>query len=867
MISRFARKFAGLPEGARGSYTPGAWLPMGRDAGASGVETMGSLRAALVLGLSSSLAISAVAQSQSPPSGLEELIVTATRVATNLQQTPMSIEAFTGERLELAGIDAGRDLRTMVPNAVFSADVGGERNSAMIVRGMPGVTTYIDGVWFGTWAFQQRNFVELERVEVLRGPQGTHFGRNTNGGAVQIITRKPADEFGARLDVELGELDHHLVKLAVDVPISERSKTKWIAASSSVDGFVDSLTAPIALGAERESLLRGDVLWQPSDKFSLRVNLTEQKDRGSDARILRISNTSNPVYIVYNVLAGNPDFLAQARAIDPSFPAPPFALAGDRFTPETHEAGYPGGSLGRWQTRSNVPGPTSIADPQSVALTLDWHMTDHWSLESLTSYVDEASMQVTDWDGSEFTQALHMVRNDFRSTTEEVHALGTHLNGRLRSLLGLYYLHNDAWARESGWWFWEFAVPNTGPNPGSFGPPGVGGRPALNLAALGYVRAWGATVGNAVVANFFPPTFWTSDRLFNFEDVDRAVFGELTIDLAKRLSLTLGVRITEDEQWGSREYRPVDSFRPAEPGVVPGGDPFAAGALLTETPSIRLGTISTPRASLSYQATDTLYLYTSYAEGFTSGEVDPNPYGPDPIVLGPEVVKTTEIGIRSDWLQRRLRFNATAFDSHWDGMRVLKTIPDPNNPGLFLPLAIRTDDGVARASGLEVDLDYVPSERWELNFALGMLDTKYLEIGDPAPNGTGLQPGTPFAFAPKSSYSIAVSRHLPLARGGDLLVRGDYGWMNDYVLGAYAAEYQRKNPDGSVRPEPAYGLLNARVVYTPPGAKWRLSVFGTNLTNEWYVNGGFDLGFAWGYGPVTIGRPREVGVGMHFTLH
>jgi len=794
---------------------------------------------------------------------LEEVIVTATRVATNLQQTPMSVQAFSGEALELAGIGAGRDLSTMVPNVVINPNLAGEQFSTMIIRGLPGVETYIDGIWFfGSGGFLQRSFVELERVEVARGPQGTHFGRNTNGGAIQLITRVPAEEFGARLGVGLGEFNRRSLKLAVDLPFSDRLKTKWTAASDDNDGFLESQTAPFSLGSEDNALFRADILWQPADNFSLRFNVSDEKLHSSNARIVRISNPENPFYIAYNVLAGNPDYLAQARAVDPTFPDPPFSLAGDRYTPETHQPGFPGGTLGKWQTRSDTAGPTAVSDQQYATLTLDWEITERLSFESLTAYLEDDGATITDWDASEFTHALDIGRGHFEGTTQELHLTGNHFNGRLRSLLGLYYLQRDVAVRSSGWWFWEFAIPNMGPNPGLPGPPGVDGRPLLNIPAVAYVRAWGATVGNISVANFFPLTFLTSDVLERFQDTDRAFFGELTIGLLNKLDLTLGFRYTTDD--GSyAQYVPAGAFRPIEPGSLPVGDPFAAGGIIVARDELDLGTISTPRASLAYRLTDEIYLYASYAEGFTSGEVLENPIAPDPIVLDAEVVRTREIGLRSDWLDNRLRLNATYFDSRWDGLRVPRTLPDPNNPGLFLPILIPTDDGVAKSTGLEAEVLYLPGERWEIHFALGLLDTEYLEIGEPAADGTGLQPGIPFAYAPEVSYSLGLRYRLPLATGGDVLFIGDYGWMDKYQRAA-PSEFQPKNPDGSDKPEPAYGILNARIVYQPARSNWRLSLFGTNLTDEWYVNGGLDTGYAWGYDFGTVGRPRELGFGFDF---
>ena len=810
---------------------------------------MSDLRS-IVIGVSAYLCLTATVFAQSATTtdtqALEEIVVTAMRVATNLQQTPLSVRALTGERLELSGIDAGRDLGIMVPNAVFSPNPSGELQSQMVIRGLPGVETYIDGVSFGSLGFLQGNFVELERVEVLRGPQGTHFGRNTNGGAIQLITRRPADDFGVRFDVELGDLDRRVLKVAADVPISDRIKTKFIAAGSQVDGFLDSQTIPFKFGGERETLLRADLLWEPTNTFSLRANVTQQNNEGSEARIVRISNTQSPFLIAYNVLAGNPAYLAQARAIDPNFPSPPFPLAGDRFAPETHEPGYPGGSLGRWQTRSNVPGPTSVVDGQRAMVTLNWRMTDHWTLESLSSYATGESMQIVDWDSSEFTQALQIDRTRGYGVAEELHVLGNHFGGRVRTLLALYNTRGSFWEHPSSWWFWDFAVPNTGPAP-----------PEMNPAAVGYVRAWGATVGNPVLASFVPLTFFSDDEVLRWENTDRAIFGELTIGFVKGLDMTLGFRVTQDTQWGYRQYLPADSLRSAEPGRVSGGDLAATGALLNDVPSADLGRISTPRASLSYQANDDVYLYASYAAGFTAGEIVHDDCAGTDVVLRPEVVDTREIGLRSEWLDNHLRFNATYFNSHWDHMRVPKTVFDAN--GQPLPCLIQTDGGVAKAFGLEFELDYVPSQRWELNFALGLLDSKYLDIGNPPPNGTGLQPGIPFAFAPKTSYSIGLRYKLPLRDGSALLLRGDYGWMDDYQRQA-SAEFQTN------KPEPAYGLLNARIIYTPAHAKWQLSFFGTNLTNAWYVNGGFNLGYAWGYDAALIGRPREVGVGVHFSF-
>jgi iron complex outermembrane recepter protein len=187
--------------------------------------------------LLAALAVLSVAQDERPRSGVvqEEIIVTATRVETNLQETPMSVHALTGEALGLSGIDTGRELGIMVPNVVINPGPNGEFATSTIIRGLPGATTYIDGVNFFNVGFLQRSFIEFERVEVLRGPQGTLFGRNTNGGALHIVTRRPAEEFGAWLDVEVGEFDRRRAAVAVDMPLGAKLKTKWTGARERSD--------------------------------------------------------------------------------------------------------------------------------------------------------------------------------------------------------------------------------------------------------------------------------------------------------------------------------------------------------------------------------------------------------------------------------------------------------------------------------------------------------------------------------------------------------------------------------------------------------------------------------------------------------
>ena len=200
--------------------------------------------------------------------GLEEIVVTATRREQNLQDVPISIVAVTGENLTVRGIDTLEELSQAIPNVVATGGGGGTAGTGFSVRGIPNVGTYVDGVWqIDTAGALVREFVDLDRIEVLRGPQGTRFGRDSTGGAIRIWTKRPTEEFGGNVTAVAGSLDRRDVKASVDVPFSDTVLTKWTAASLNRDGYIENLTTGEKDGAVDQTIFRGDVVWNASDKL------------------------------------------------------------------------------------------------------------------------------------------------------------------------------------------------------------------------------------------------------------------------------------------------------------------------------------------------------------------------------------------------------------------------------------------------------------------------------------------------------------------------------------------------------------------------------------------------------------------------
>ena len=227
-------------------------------------------------------------QSAFAQEGLEEIVVTATRREQNLQDVPISIVAITGANLELRGIDTLEEVGRAIPNVVVTGGgSSGTQGTGFSVRGIPNVGTYVDGVWqIDNAGALVREFVDIDRIEVLRGPQGTRFGRDSTGGAIRLWTKRPGEEFGGTITATLGSLDRRDVKAVVDVPLSEKVLTKWTAASLYRDGYIQNLTTGEKDGGVDQSVFRGDVLVNASDALTVRFNYLYNKNIFTEPKVI-----------------------------------------------------------------------------------------------------------------------------------------------------------------------------------------------------------------------------------------------------------------------------------------------------------------------------------------------------------------------------------------------------------------------------------------------------------------------------------------------------------------------------------------------------------------------------------------------------
>tara|TARA_R110001599_G_scaffold353847_1_gene599998 strand:- start:3423 stop:4241 length:819 start_codon:yes stop_codon:yes gene_type:complete len=216
---------------------------------------------------------------------LEEVMVTARKREEGLQEAPIAISAFTGESLEARGITQLNDIQNMTPNLTFynyTTEGAATNNASVFIRGVgqsdfaptaePGVGLYVDGVYIGRTVGSTLDLVDLERIEVLRGPQGTLFGRNTIGGALNVFSKKPHDELDGRAEVTVGTDNRLEGALYANVPLTDQLFSNFSLLHKEQDGYVTNITSGQDLGDTDTTGARVGLLWQPADTLEVRVS-------------------------------------------------------------------------------------------------------------------------------------------------------------------------------------------------------------------------------------------------------------------------------------------------------------------------------------------------------------------------------------------------------------------------------------------------------------------------------------------------------------------------------------------------------------------------------------------------------------------
>jgi iron complex outermembrane receptor protein len=757
--------------------------------------------------------------------GVQEIVVTARRREENLQDVPVSIVSLSGDQLEVRGLQTIEQLSGAVPNVSLIGGAFGVNQSSFTMRGIPRVSTFVDGIWqVASAGLLLKSIVDVDRIEVLRGPQGTLFGRDSTGGALRIVTRRPEAAFGANVSATVGAFGRRDVQLAVDVPVTETLHTKWTGASLNRDGYVESVTLDRDFGSLENDVFRADMVWIPTGRFDLRLIYERNTQRSN----------------------GQPRLI---EAILPGLDTSPIRLnvveqllaAGYTFTNGSHVSGYPGGRLGRWQTRMDAELDSTDIDYAQYTLDMNWNVRGAINVQSLTGFRRQYTKDLTDWDASETDMIEDDRRFLDRDWSQEFQLSGG--SGRLHWVTGLYFWNNESLNRFFRFAYTEFKT---------------GALDFEDVIAACQPPAGG---DDKAGCSIFP----NQDFGSRSRNEGSAAFGEVQIDLTDRLALTVGSRFHDERQFSAT--RVFSTPGPIGPDLDAPGDLFAGDDASLSNASFDH---FTRRLALNYRVANEVTLYAGYAEGYNSGGVarltEPDPStGVNVTFLypyAPENIDNYELGVRSDWFERRLRLNATVFFTEWENIQLAGAAPDPFNPGQYLQRTLTSNVAAARAKGVEIELRMAAALNWEGDLNLGVLDTAYTDV---SPLTTDVSLGDTFGQAPELTFSAGVQKTWRLGGSGELLWRFDYAYIDEFTRSRVPG-FQRAKVTGTTKLEAgAYGLANTRLRYRPAEESWELSLFGTNLTNERYLNSGHTIPM-WGWDMGTVGRPREWGATLRVFL-
>ena len=629
---------------------------------------------------------------------LPDIVVTAQRRSESAQSVPIAVSAFSADLLSQRGIATPLQLIQYVPNLFGSNNTGLGSANAYYIRGLgntetiatfdPPVGTYVDDIYMSRQNGNNFAFFDIDRIEVLRGPQGTLFGRNTTGGAVNVVMKKPADTLGGYVEVAYGAYDKKLIRGSIDIPFNEFIQAKVSGYFQDDDGYVRNTTTGEKLNDSDLAGLRGAVQFKFTDTLTWNVAASYMRNDGEN-----MINTD----------------------CDPANPANcsgRFATTGLRtkYAPGTVSPFVGLGVTGR----KAEYGLGNNVDTQLYTSNIQW-ANDDLAVNFITGFIDMKQQYLLDFaDGRGLPNVAVPITpvkgyptggfdilNDgsHRQFTQELKVNGKLFGDAVDYVAGVYYFDEKNTT--------DFAdVLNLGP---IFGIPGPVGFPAV-----------------------------LADR--TLVNTGRAIAGYVQVDgrITDQLKLTAGIRYTDEK----KTIRITDNRPRCQTS-------FTASCLDTSNLFVNLptGTVAipteqqtkqwTPRFALNYKPQDDMLFFASATRGFKSGGWNARGSAPNTLLpFDPEKVWSYELGAKTEFLDRRLRVNLTGFWLETKDLQTPSAFIDPVSGGATF---ITQNFADYQNKGLELEITAVPVRGLNIYANLGYQNDKYKVSDTLSPNKYGVK--------------------------------------------------------------------------------------------------------------------------------
>ena len=729
--------------------------------------------------------------------GLTEIVVTATKRETNLQRTPIAISVMAPEAIKDRHVQSLLDLADgAVPSlrvATFEA-----RQSALTVgiRGIvpfdanqtardQGVGVYVDGLYLGRQQGLNTSLFDIERVEVLRGPQGTLFGRNTEGGAVSIVTKKPTGEFGGRASVGVGNYGSYNGELHLNLPAVSNIAVK-------LDGLVQHQNAtvtnplPGAYGWNYYNRAggRASALWKPVDGLSIELSYDQAHDENTPfySQLINYNPTGKTV--------GQYDAIS-LKLVAPGSPAGTTTVCTTCIAPLSPLVTV-SGTTRQTAAEIGVPQQPSVDDTHGFSSTIKYKLTPDLELRSITGWRGVTTEQ---WDNS-------------GGAHRTIYAPNANF-----SRYSLSYLHQTQFSQ-------EFQAVGSLPHFDYAVGLYYFTEKAREYAATVSTNKWNATGTGYTIndAQTWAPSAWVRARDSNATAHSYAAFFQGTYSPMDTVHLTVGGRYTKDKRRGALT--------------------MVSGVATPWTFTYDNSRFD-PMVTLAWDAADTVNLYAKYSTGYRAGGA--NDRSSNFGSFAPEAVKAYELGAKMDLLDHKVRLNLAGYIMDRSGTQIdfdnVDTAPfladgvTPNPTYNLHTENTANAPGMSKIRGVEAELTARPIDNVTVGASYAYTFTQIPATANPNPGPTyGVMTQVFVVFTPKNALSGYVDYDLPIGNAGTKL---RFHIDGNYADGVYS--FQSEN----VMTEPSF-IVNGRLALADipmnsNGQTVTLSAWARNLLNESHI--------------------------------
>lgn len=735
---------------------------------------------------------------------LEEIIVTAQRREQNLQSTALTLDVFSGEKIDKAQITSIQDVAASTPG--LSMDAFPRSQPRPFIRGIGSGDTgaggdqstavFIDGVYMPRPAFLAFDSFDVERLEVLKGPHGTLWGKNVVGGLLHVITNKPTDQFDARIQGRVGNHGTLNGNIMVNAPlIEDKLLSRFVIGSKHNDGFAKNINTGNDLYDEQRISGRAHFLLRASDDLELGLSFNYAKDNnGGSSRNIYDGNITG--------LSADPD-------------------GSNRITE---------GEIDGFEKR----------ETWGATATLEWDAPiGQLSVVANHKQLDYGFNE--DFDGSNLVDFLNTGNGDplqiQRGGTEETEStsfefrLASNSDSDLAWQAGAYYEKTNIDQSETTGTYAGLCAIDTASGAGGMLASGFAQSIALGFGFPGSsAAAYGAGVSSGCSSEDDLTTSAAVQRFHQIASTESiAFFGELSYPLSDIYTLTAGARYSQDEK--NYQVDSLGSFMALQ--LVASGSPLGYGKV---NASDNWDAV-TWRLTLDAQYSEDVFAYATVSTGYKSGGFQSGPLTQEEAAksFNPEYVTNYEVGIKSDLLEGRMRLNATAFFMLQEDLQVRQVEGTR---------AVTVNAGEAEIKGVELEVLTFPLDNLSAGLKYTYLDARFTKFIDDGEDFSGNR----VSRAPEHSFAVNLAYTIddPFNAGGNMSLESDYAWNDD-----------RFEDNSNKAPEliKAYGLLDARIVYEM--SNWQIAIWGKNLEDKEYETHYVAFG---SNSFITFGEPRTFGI-------